>query len=381
MLVLQKERFIEYQIVYLINMKRHGNLYNEISSLFNLHKAHRHARKGKTHYTEVQQVDKNKYELLEKLHKKMVNQTYTTGKYKIKQIYEPKERTIYALPYYPDRIVQHAIMNVLQPIWDKVFIYDLYSAIPKKGIHKAINRLTHFLDDTKNTTYCLQFDIKSYYPSMNHKILMTTIKRKIKCRKTLWILQDVVDSLGDEINIPIGNYLSQYFGNLYLNDFDHWLKEEQKTKYYIRYNDDGIILSGSKDELWNLLSEIRDYIETRLQLKLNAKTRVYPVDKVGIDFLGYKTYRTHTLLRKRTVNKFKHKIKEIKKHHTEMKNQHIVSSVMSYVGWMQHGNCYNLLNKHILHDKQVDEIMNQCSIELKHKNPLKRKYGDMCNEN
>jgi len=357
-------------------MKRYGNLYENISSLPNLYIAHRHARRGKTRYAEVQHVDKNKDKLLERLHEKLVQQTYTTGEYKIKKIYEPKERTIYVLPYYPDRIVQHAAMNVLQPIWDKTFIYDLYSAIPNKGIHKAIKRLQLFLKDTKNTKYCLQFDIRSYYPSINHRILMNLIQRKIKCEKTLWLLKDVIDSLEGEINIPIGNYLSQYFGNIYLSDFDHWLKEQQKTKYYIRYNDDGIILSDSKDVLWRLLDKIQDYVETKLELKLNAKTHIYPIDKVGIDFLGYKTYRTHALLRKRTVNKFKHKIKEIKNHHTEMKNQHIVSSVMSYVGWMQHGNCYNLLSKHVLLDNKIGEIMNQCSNELGHQNPLKRKYGE-----
>ena len=357
-------------------MKRHGSLYEAISSLPNLYVAHRHARRGKTRYSEVQYVDKNKDKLLERLHESLVQQTYTTGEYKIKKIYEPKERTIYALPYYPDRIVQHAAMNILQPIWDKTFIYDLYSAIPNKGIHKAINRLRSFLNDAENTKYCLQFDIKSYYPSMNHDILMDLIEKKIKCGKTLWLLKDVIDSLGDETNIPIGNYLSQYFGNLYLSDFDHWLKEKHKIKYYLRYNDDGIILNDSKDELWRLLDKIQNYIETRLKLKLNKKTRIYPVNDVGIDFLGYKTYRTHALLRKRTVNKFKHKIKEIKNHHTEMKNQHIVSSVMSYVGWMQHGNCYNLLRKHILRDKELNEIMDRCSAELGYKNPLKRKYGD-----
>lgn len=358
-------------------MKRHGNLYNRISSLPNLYIAHRHARRGKTHYSEVRYVDKNKDKLLEGLHETLVHQTYTTGKYKIKKIYEPKERTIYALPYYPDRIVQHATMNILQPIWDKTFIYDLYSAIPNKGIHKAIKRLRLFLKDIENTKYCLQFDIKSYYPSMNHNILMALIEKKIKCRKTLWLLKDVIDSLGDETNIPIGNYLSQYFGNLYLNEFDHWLKEKQYIKHYIRYNDDGIILGNNKKQLWGLLDKIQNYVETHLQLKLNTKTRIYPVDEVGIDFLGYKTHRTHVLLRKRTVNKFKHKIKDIKTRHVETKNQHIMSSVMSYVGWMQHGNCYNLLCKHILRDKELNEIIDHCSAELGYKNPLKRKYGDI----
>jgi len=375
MLVSIREHLIEYPCKGII-MKRHGDLYNDISSLFNLHRAHNNARKGKTHYTEVRNVDKNKHTLLEKLHEDLVNQTFTTSKYKLKQIYEPKERTIYILPYYPDRIVQHAAMNLLQPIWDKTFIPDLYSAIPEKGIHKAIDRLRSFLKDADNTKYCLQFDIKSYYPSMNHETLMILIERKIKCRKTLWLLKNVIDSLDGETNIPIGNYLSQYFGNIYLSDFDHWLKEKHKIRYYLRYNDDGVILGNNKNELWNLLNEIQNYIETRLQLKLNPKTRIYPIDDVGIDFLGYKTHRTHTVLRKKTVNKFKHKIKEIKTHSNKMGNQHIVSSVMSYVGWMQHGNCYNLLNKHVLQDKQLGEIMNQCSLELGHENPLNRKYGE-----
>ena len=120
----------------------------------------------------------------------------------------------------------------------------------------------------------------------------------------------------------------------------------------------------------------QDYVETRLQLKLNPKTRIYPVDDISVDFLGYKTYRTHTLLRKRTVNKFKHKIKEIKNHHVDMRNQHVVSSVMSYVGWMQHGNCYNLMSKYLILDNKIVEIMDRCSSELGHENPLKNKYGD-----
>lgn len=362
---------------HLNTMKRYDCLYEDITNIFNLHTAHRNACKGKGHYKEVQQVNDNKYEMLDKLHEDLVNKRFTTSKYKIKKIYEPKERTIYALPYYPDRITQHAIMQVLQPIWDKMFIYDLYSAIPGKGIHKAITRLRYFLNRKQETQYCLQFDIKSYYPSMNHEILMNQIKHKIKCKDTLWILNDIINSIADETNIPIGNYLSQYFGNIYLNGLDHFLKEKHGVKQYIRYNDDGIILSSSKKHLWYLLDEIENYVNLKLGLTLNAKTRIYPVDKTGIDFLGYKTYPTHCLLRKRTVNKFKNKLVKIKNMDIVGNEQHIVSSVMSYVGWMQHANCYNLLCRYIFEDENLKNIIDACCANQGYENPLKNKYDDL----
>jgi len=355
-------------------MKRHGCLYKRITALSNICLAHKNARKGKTHYQEVKHVDKNENSLLKELQSSLINQTFTTAPYKTKKIYEPKERTIYVLPYYPDRVVQHAVMNITQPIWDKLFIYDLYSAIPGKGIHKAVDRVQAFLSDHKNTTYCLQFDIKSYYPSMRHDILLSLIKRKIKCKETLWLLEDVINSIPGEKNVPIGNYLSQYFGNIYLSCFDHWIKENKKIKYYLRYNDDGIILHNSKTFLWSLYDEIKKHFNDRLQLKLNPKTSIYPVDKQGIDFLGYRTFRNHRLLRRRSANKFKKKIIIIKQNHDKMTPQHIVSSIMSYVGWLEHGNCFNLMKKHLLEDAEIMKILDLLSLELGYVNPLRMKY-------
>jgi len=355
-------------------MRRYSRLYERITALSNIYLAHKNARKGKSHYQEVKSVNENEVLLLKNLQSSLINKTFTTSQYKIKKIYEPKERTIYILPYYPDRIVQHAVMNVIQPIWDKTFIYDTYSAIPNRGIHKAIDRLQTFLSDNRHTTYCLQFDVKSYYPSMNHEILLSLIKRKIKCKNTLWLLEDVIDSVGNEINIPIGNYLSQYFANIYLNQFDHWIKEDRKVRYYIRYNDDGIILRNSKTALWKLYEEIREYLDNRLQLKLNSKTRIYPVDQQGIDFLGYKTFRDHRFLRRRTVNKFKKKVRTIKREYNIMDPLHVVSSVMSYVGWMEHGSCFNLMKKYLLEDAEIMKILDSLSSGLGYVNPLRMKY-------
>jgi retron-type reverse transcriptase len=282
-----------------IQMKRYGGLFAKIVALDNIRLAHKKAKKGKAHYVEVQQIEKNLDKYLLEIQDILINKTFKTAEYQIKTIFEPKKRTIYKLPYFPDRIIHHAIMNIIQPIWDKVFIYDLYSAIPGKGLHRGIARLHQFMKDKENSTYCLKFDIKNFYPSISQEVLYNLVARKIKCKNTLWLLEDVIHSPDGKMNLPIGNYLSQYFSNIYLNWFDHWLKEEKGMKYYIRYCDDGVILHKSKEILNMLLAEIEIYFRDKLELELNPKTQIFPVDKRGIDFLGYCSFRDYTLLRKR----------------------------------------------------------------------------------
>src|ERR1035437_2762817 len=195
-------------------MKRFNNLFEQIIDPTNIALAHHNAKKGKSQYAEVQMVDKDKERYLSQIQKMLENKTFTTAPYKNKTVFDTgKIREISKLPYYPDRIVQHAVMNVLQPIWDKVFIRDSYAAVPGKGIHLGLARLRGFLQDTENTQYCLKFDIRKYYPNIDHSILMSLIERKIKCKDTLWLLNDVVKSPGGTKGIPIGNYLSQYFAN------------------------------------------------------------------------------------------------------------------------------------------------------------------------
>lgn len=320
--------------------------------------------------------DPDKY--LVEIQRLLLNQTFQTGKYTTKQIYEPKKRLIYKLPYYPDRIVHHAVMNVVQPIWDKIFIYDLYSAIPGKGLHKGSYRLRHFLNDIENTQYCLKFDIKQYYPSINHDILINLFRKKIKCQKTLWLIEEVISSIGGETNVPIGNYLSQYFGNIYLNWFDHWIKETLHEKYYIRYCDDGVILGRNKEHLEWVKQEVQMYLEEKLDLKLNKKTQIFSVDKIGIDFLGYRCFRNYTLLRKSSARRFKKKIRYIEDNHKVMSPQKIISSVMSYYGWLKHCNSYNLQRKYLITNDKILAITDLASDDLDIKNPLRRVIEDNC---
>ena len=160
------------------------------------------------------------------------------------KILRTKRREIYQLPYFPDRITHHAIMNILEPIWVSVFTSDTYSCIKNRGIHAAAKRLKRELKlDPEGTKYCLKIDVRKFYPSIDHEILKQVVRRKIKDKRLLWLLDEIIDSAD---GVPIGNYLSQYFANLYLAYFDHWIKEE-RIKYYYRYADDIVIL-GSDNE-------------------------------------------------------------------------------------------------------------------------------------
>ena len=366
------ESFLQSQGGSGIEMKRLNNLLEQIIDPENIALAHHNAKRGKSDYAEVQMVEKDKEYFLGKIYKMLKERTFTTAPYKNRTIFDSgKIRAISKLPYYPDRIVQHAIMNIIQPVWDKVFIYDCYAAIPGKGIHLGLKRLRGFLRDKENTQYCLKFDIRKYYPSVSHAILMSLIERKIKCKDTLCLLENVIRSPGGEKGIPIGNYLSQYFANIYLNWFDHWLKEEKNVSYYIRYCDDGVILDGSKERLNLLLAEITDYFHS-LKLDLNPKTQIFPVDKRGIDFLGYRSFRTYTLLRKYSVKRLKSRIRLIKKQSNNLAPQAILSSIMSYTGWIKHCNGYNLLTKLVLENEPVRQAMEQASVNLAMRNPLRR---------
>jgi retron-type reverse transcriptase len=235
-------------------MKRINNLFEKICSVDNLILADEKARKGKLRSYGVKKHDKNRESNILRLHEILLNGKYRTSKYTSFTVYEPKEREIYRLSYFPDRIVHHAIMNILEPIWINIFTADVYNCIKGRGIHSCLKKLKTTLRTNKDETrYCLKMDIKKFYPSIDHDILKTIIRKKIKDKHLLELLDEIIDSA---IGVPIGNYLSQYFSNLYLAYFDHWLKEEKNINYYYRYCDDIVILGNNKEELRNLFYEV-----------------------------------------------------------------------------------------------------------------------------
>ena len=330
-------------LIYKQIMKRIGNLYDTVISLENLQLADERARKGKLRSYGVKLHDQNREANLLKLHNSLKNQTFKTSKYHIFTIFEPKEREIFRLPYFPDRITHHAIMNVLEPIWVSVFTRDTYSCIKNRGIHAAAKRVKHALrKDKDGTRYCLKIDVRKFYPSIDHETLKQVIRRRIKDKRLLWLLDEIIDSV--PLGVPIGNYLSQYFANIYLAYFDHWLKEEKGVKYYWRYADDIVILAPNKEVLHELLHDIRAYLRDNLKLNVKRNYQVFPTSVRGIDFLGYRFFHTHTLLRKSIKRKLFRRVAKLRKRKIVAKEA-FKQQICSWWGWCKYCDSINLMSK------------------------------------
>lgn len=313
-------------------MKRYSGLYDQIISIENLKIADEKARRGKLKQRSVIKHDHKRDVNIESLHQTLKEVKFKTSTYTTFKISDPKERIIYRLPYFPDRIVHHAIINVIQPIFMETFTSDTYSCIKGRGIHSASTRLKAVLRKGLNTEYCLKIDVKQFYPSINHDILKQLVRKKFKDARLLVLMDEIIDSAP---GLPIGNFLSQYLANFYLTYFDHWIKEKKQVPHYFRYADDMIFLSDDKAFLQSLFHEIKDYLRINLDLEVKQNYQVFPVSSRGIDFIGYNFYNTHTRIRKNIKQKLARKIK--KGINTQSK--------ASYFGWLKHANCINLTNK------------------------------------
>ena len=322
-------------------MKRVNNLYPLIYAEDNIELADKKARKCKRTRYGVRKHDQNKEIDNYALHLSLLNENYKTSEYTTYKIYEPKERIIFRLPYYPDRITHHAIMNVMEPIWTKIFTRDTYSCIKGRGIHALVKKLQSDLrKDPNGTMYCAKMDIRKFYPSINHEILKSIVKKKIKDKSLLKLLFEIIDSAD---GVPIGNYLSQFFANLYMAYFDHWVKEELKVKYYYRYADDIVLLSDDKNQLRSWVLAIKVYLTNVLELKLKDNYQIYPVESRGIDFVGYVCYHDHTLLRKSIKLKLLGLVRAYS--NNLISKQKLQLKMASYFGWLKYCDSKNLLKK------------------------------------
>jgi len=305
-------------------VKRYGNLFEKICSMENLELAYNHAKKGKGWYREVQQIAKRPYYYLAGLQWMLQNHKYQTSDYEtfIKKDGK-KEREIYKLPFYPDRICQWAILQVIEPQLLAFFTDDTYSAIPNKGIHAAFNKLRKAVDEHPDEmTYCLKIDCKKFYPSIDHEILKQKYRRKYKDPELLELIDEIIDSIStcpatdenidfyksqgldirivtnykgeqfiDGVGIPIGNYFSQYDGNFYLGEFDHWMKEVKHVKHYYRYMDDMCIFASTKEELHQLLAEMDEYLKSKLNLRIKGNYQIFPSFIRGVDFCWVQNFQ------------------------------------------------------------------------------------------
>ena len=310
--------------------------------------AHQCARRGKGWYQEVAMVDADPDRYLGELQQSLIDKTYCTSEYTVFQKKEGRKiRTLYKLPYFPDRICQWALLQVIWELLMKTLVYGTFSALPGRGPHLAWARVRKALRHKRETQYCLKFDISKYYPSIPHDLLKQTFRRKIKDKDVLWLIDEIIDSARP--GVPIGNYLSQWSGNLYLSQFDHWCKEVKKCRYYFRYMDDIVIFHESKEYLHQLDWEIREYLARNLKLRVKPDRQVFRTRSRGLDFVGYRFFDDQILLRKSTAVKFKRKMRNIlAKCRSGLDMTHEEwCSINSYKGWVQWCDNSDLIEKYI----------------------------------
>lgn len=319
--------------------KRHGNLWPKITAMENIVSAYHAARRCKRKMQNVITFEKNADKNLKVIQEGLLAKTFSTSRYQSKWIQEPKLRQIFVLPFAPDRIVQHALMRVIEPIWDKLMIFDSYACRNGKGQHKGSLRTMQLVREYK---YCLKADVAKFYPSVDQQIMAGIVRKKIKCKDTLWLLDDIIYSFPGGKNVPIGNYTSQWLGNLYLNELDQYLKHTHKVKAYLRYCDDICIFSNDKRLLHDLKMIIADFLESRLMLKYSY-AEVFPVSH-GVDFLGYRHFPRHILLRKKTALRVKRRLAKLpgKLARGEISKDQFRSSLASTRGWLKWACTHNL---------------------------------------
>lgn len=332
-------------------MKRIGGLFEDVYDINNLVLAHKNARKSKTFYTEVRMVDSNPGKYLYELQDAIKNHTYRTSEYEVfKKFDGRKEREIFKLPYYPDRVFQWAVIQVIEPYLLRTMTDDTYSALPGRGTYRAYKRVKKALrTDVEGTQWCLKIDIAKYYPSIDKQVLKEKYARMFKDKDLLELLYEVIDSTPGPTGVPIGNYFSQYSGNIYLSDFDHKVKEEYKVKHYFRYMDDMVFLASTKEELQQLIVKIVSYMENVLHLHVKDNWCIFKVDDRGVDFVGYVFKHDSIRLRKGIAQTLKRVSMEIKKRVNRglQITYHLYCSINSICGWLKHCDSGGLRLKYV----------------------------------
>lgn len=318
-------------------------LWEQFISPENFRCAAKNALRNKRKTPAIIKFIRNSDNMLEKLRSDIISGNFRTGHYAIKTIYEPKMRQIYILPFYPDRIVHHALMNIIAPIWDKMFIHDSYACRVGRGIHSASRRIMEFI---RKNRYFLQCDIHKFYPSINHdcmfRILCKSLHAGTSSSPLLDIFYNIIYSIPGGKNMPIGNLTSQWMGNLYLNELDRFIKDELHARYYVRYCDDFVLFDNDKTRLNTWRDLIRQYIDEHLHLSFSY-AEIAPV-KNGIDFCGYRHFPHTILIRRSTLRRFRSRIKRLQKIPPNVRDTdaHIRGQIASMNGWLKH--CHSDIN-------------------------------------
>jgi len=366
-------------------MKPLSNIYHKICSIDNLYRAAKATlARGRRYRGEGAEFSFHCEREISRLRQELLNQTYKHGRYKIFKVFDPKERVIAAAPI-RDRVVHHAVHDVIEPVFDRMFIYDTYACRKGKGTHQALERANSFL---RANRYTLHLDVKGYFPSIRHDILKSILQRYIADEKAFWLLNEIIDSspvvlkdkpdslsienrkssiinrqspvelqlsLFDQlpsldnhqsktaVGLPIGNLTSQFFANLYLNELDQYAKHTLKCRYYIRYMDDMVLFDNDKSRVKILGNELSDFAAERLKLEFHEGVTPMPVSR-GLTFLGFRLFPTRMRLKSENVNRFVKRIKGYQKDCAEgrMTPKELTQSVKSWVAHASYGQTLEL---------------------------------------
>lgn len=339
-------------------MRTFDHLYERLVSFENLHLAFVKTVRGKKSNPKVGEFARRWEEELFSLQQELEQKAYRPGPYRTFFIYEKKRRMISAAPV-RDRVVHHALCNIIEPLFEPTFIFDSYANRKGKGTHRAVERCAEFAQRNRCVLKC---DIRKYFPSMDHEVLKEALRRKIRDPDVLWLCDLIIDHSnaqeevidyfpGDELftpiqrvrGLPIGNQTSQFFANVYLNAFDHFVKETLRCRCYIRYVDDFLIFGGCKEGLAQVVQEVIGYLQ-RVRVKVPPnKAHVYPVE-CGIPFLGYIVFPTHIRLAADNVRRFRRRLRKLQASYGRGSAdvERVRHSICGWLGHAKHASTYNL---------------------------------------
>ena len=306
--------------------------FEEVIGLDNLLSAWQEFIKGKRKRKDVQEFSLNLIDNIINLHNELANHTYQHGSYQAFRINDPKPRQIHK-SLVRDRLLHHAIYRQLYPFFDRIFVPDSFSCRLNKGTHKALNRFRQFgykmSGNNTKTCWVLKCDIRKFFENIDHEILLKILNEYVPDKNIIWLLKKVIRSFESASGrgLPLGNLTSQLFVNIYMNEFDQFVKHKLKAKYYIRYADDFVVLSQDKSWLQELLPKMGDFLEEKLRLNLHPDKIFIKTLNSGVDFLGWVHFPDHRVLRTTTKRRMFKRVKKNPKPET----------VNSYFGLMKHG--------------------------------------------
>jgi RNA-directed DNA polymerase len=341
-------------------VKTYKNLYHQIRSFSNLYLAYKAAARGKRGRPDVAAFEMNVEDNLLSLQDDLETQAYSPGPYRHFVIYEPKRRLISAAPF-RDRVVHHALVRVIEPLFERRFIHDNYACRRRKGTHRALDRCTYY---ARRNRFVLKCDIVKFFPSMDHAVLRDLLAYLIVDELTLWLIDQILNSgqgiltdeyemvwfSGDDLlavlrhrGLPIGNQTSQFWANVYLDPLDQFIKRELKCQAYLRYCDDFLLFHDDKPQLWAWRRPIIEFL-ARLRLTLHEReSTIFPVSN-GIPYLGWHVFPTHRRLKRRNCVAFARRFRNLVAAYAkgEIGSEDVRSSVQGWVAHAQHGNTYGL---------------------------------------